>query len=217
MTPETKGWLLIGGGGHAKQVRDAARRAGLGVPEGFVDTSGQTPAGLVQNGLMCLGGWDVLDRRAAEGTLRVALAFGANRERWELAERLTQLGARLMSVVDPTSAVADEAVIEPGAVVLARAVVGPGCVVGAASIVNAGAIMPHDCVLGAGAHLAPGAVLGGWAEIGACTMVGLGGVVRDRVKVGAGCFVGMGAVVVADVAAGQTVVGVPARPVAPEA
>jgi acetyltransferase-like isoleucine patch superfamily enzyme len=43
--------------------------------------------------------------------------------------------------------------------------------------------------------------------------LGIGSVIRDHVRIGDHAIVGMGAVVVADVASGQTVLGVPARPV----
>lgn len=42
-------------------------------------------------------------------------------------------------------------------------------------------------------------------------MIGLGARIRDHVTVGDGATVAMGAVVVADVAAGTTVFGIPAR------
>jgi maltose O-acetyltransferase len=42
--------------------------------------------------------------------------------------------------------------------------------------------------------------------------IGLGALISNRVTVGAGAIVGAGAVVLRDVAAGETVVGNPAKP-----
>jgi maltose O-acetyltransferase len=47
--------------------------------------------------------------------------------------------------------------------------------------------------------------------VGERVHVGIGAAVRDHVTIGADAVIGMGAVVVADVAAGTTVVGNPAR------
>ena len=78
-------------------------------------------------------------------------------------------------------------------------------------IVNTAAVIEHDVLVGPLVHVSPAAAIGGGACILAGAVVGLGARVRDHVTVGANAFVGMGAVVVADVPAGQTVVGVPAR------
>jgi len=51
--------------------------------------------------------------------------------------------------------------------------------------------------------------------VGAGSYVGARAVIRQQLRVGAGALVGMGAVVVRDVPDGATVVGNPARPLAP--
>jgi sugar O-acyltransferase (sialic acid O-acetyltransferase NeuD family) len=204
--------VLLGGGGHARQVLDAALRVGYCRPLGFVDTTDGTAPGSSHNGLVCLGGWRELEQELGKRPLGVALAFGANRARLAAAERLGRLNAERMVVVDTSSVVAEGVSLGAGTVVLARAVVGPGSAVGEACIVNAGAILPHDCELSDGVHVAPGAILGGHVSVGTCSFVGLGAVIRDHVRIGAGCTIGAGAVVVGDVEDGLTVVGVPARP-----
>ncbi len=115
------------------------------------------------------------------------------------------------TVVHPAGWVSPSAALGPGTVILAGAVVNAGAFVGAHVIVNSGAVVEHDARIGDRAHIAPGAVLGGGAAVGDGTMIGLGALVRDHVTVGAGAVVGMGAVVVADVPAGVTVGGNPAR------
>jgi acetyltransferase-like isoleucine patch superfamily enzyme len=45
--------------------------------------------------------------------------------------------------------------------------------------------------------------------------MGIGAIVRDRLTIGDDAVVGAGAVAVSDVAGRTTVVGIPARPVAP--
>ena len=93
----------------------------------------------------------------------------------------------------------------------------PACLIhdsAANTLVNdtTGAIADHDVVLGEASHAAPGSVLAGHASLGAGAMLGAGAAVRPGIVVGAGAVIGPGSAVVADVAPGATLAGVPARP-----
>ena len=126
-------------------------------------------------------------------------------------ERLTALGFRFATVVDPLALLAGPVEIGEGAQVLAGAVVQPGARLGVNCIVNTRASIDHDCVIGAHAHIAPGATLSGGVRVGEGAHVGTGASVIHNVHIGAGAVVGAGAAVIADVPNGTTAVGVPAR------
>lgn len=72
----------------------------------------------------------------------------------------------------------------------------------------------HNCEVGFRSMLPPGVVLGGSTVIGSDCWIGMNATTRERVTIGDGCTLGMGAVLLTDMPAGETWVGVPARPLA---
>jgi len=70
----------------------------------------------------------------------------------------------------------------------------------------------HDCVLGADCELAAGVVLAGMVTVGDRVHLGVGACVRPEITIGHDVRIGAGAVVVADVPAGETWAGNPAKP-----
>ena len=60
-------------------------------------------------------------------------------------------------------------------------------------------------------HVSPGARLAGGVQVGQCSWVGMGAVVRQLLTVGAYSVVGAGAAVVKNVAEHTAVIGVPAQ------
>ncbi|MCC6661816.1 MAG: NeuD/PglB/VioB family sugar acetyltransferase [Phycisphaerales bacterium] len=197
--------VLIGGGGHALVVADAALAAGHTIA-GFLDDDPRAPLATGHPSASRLGG--LADVAAIAGR-RWIMALGAIPLRDRALGRLPRDGAT--SVVHPSAVVAASAplgagtFVAPGAVVHTRARVEPH------AIINTGAIVEHECRIGHNAHVAPGAVLGGRSRVGAGTLVGLGARVLPNLSIGVGCTVGAGAVVVRDVPDGVTVAGVPAR------
>jgi len=71
----------------------------------------------------------------------------------------------------------------------------------------------HNCRVGEDVLICARAVLAGGVRIGDRCFIGVGASIREKVEIGEDVTVGMGAVVLRNVAPGQTVVGVPARPV----
>lgn len=210
--PSPPALVLVGGGEHAKVALDAARSWPGGRVVGYVDR-GETRV-MREAGVVRLGDDDALASTLAEHGAQALLALGAVRatpRRRALVERLGV--SSFATLAHATAIVAPSAALAEGAFVAAGAALNPGARVGRHAIVNTGAILEHDVVLGDFAVVSPGAVLGGGVVVGEDAFIGLGARVRDHVTIGAGATVGMGAVVVRDVAAGETVVGNPARAV----
>lgn len=205
---ESQPIALVGGGGHALVVAEAAKRLGL-VIGAVMDDRENAPA-VSKLGMPHGGG---LRDMPPEG-MKFFVCVGETALRAELVEALEKTGrAACGAIVSPDATVSATAQLEEGVFVGPRAVVNCFARIGAHAIVNTGAIIEHDCVVGASAHVAPGSIVAGASTIGARAFLGIGVRVLPRVKIGDGSTVGAGAVVLRDIGAGARVAGVPARPI----
>jgi sugar O-acyltransferase (sialic acid O-acetyltransferase NeuD family) len=205
-----KSLIIIGAGGHAKVVAEAARLAGwsvLGFVDEINDVSGQrdffganlwanTAAAIAANGEPA--DWFV--------------AIGNNVARAQKILQMQESGMSLATIIHPTAVVSKHSRVGQASFVAALAHLGPDSVVGDGVIVNTSASVDHDCIVENFAHLSPRCVLGGHAYIGSRAWVGMGAVVRDRARIGADCVVGAASLVLHEAAAGEVVVGIPAKP-----
>lgn len=200
---------LVGGGGHALVVADAALRAGLAL-HGFYDDDADAPIATGNPSCPRLGDLTSLEDRELDGSPWILAVGDLGTRRW-LIDRLYKAEDDAAMVIHPDATVSDAAVIAGGVWVGPRAVVHTRARVLDHAIVNSGAIVEHDCLVSENAHIAPGAALGGNVRVGNNTLVGLNATVLPGVTIGSGCTIGAGAVVVRDVSDQTTVIGVPAE------
>ena len=203
--------VLIGGGGHARVVAEAARSRGVFDVVGYVDPQRCEDTERLL-GLTYLGGDEWIKSHNEVSLILAVGALGRTARRREMVGRLGVPDSRWATIVHADACVSPTASIAAGAVVFAGVVVQSGVRLGLHTIVNTGALVDHDVSLGDYAQLAPGAVVGGGTSIGTCAFIGLGARVRDHIRIGDEAIVGMGSVVLNDVASRETVVGVPAVP-----
>lgn len=203
--------VIIGGGGHAGVVAEAARAGGDEIVGHLAAEPAASPL---------VGPW-LGDERDGMPDLpagtRFAIGMGhvdtASRARFvRVLERLRDLGAALARIVHPAAFVAPSAMLGEGVFLGPGSIVHTGAVVGPATIVNSGAVVEHDCIVGTGCHLATRAALAGQVHVGDLTLIGAGAVVRQSVRLGSRVIVGAGAAVITDVPDDVAVLGVPARP-----
>ncbi|MEK9662426.1 MAG: transferase [Alphaproteobacteria bacterium] len=176
--------LLVGAGGHARPVAEAAHNNGhtvvacaakdrpdwLDVPVfGDDDPLPDTIPGFA----MGLGGVD------SEGLQR----------RLDLFRRYVARSLSPVALLHSRAFAAADVDIADGVTVLAGALVNAGASLGEAAIVNTGAVVEHDAIVEAGAHVAPGAIVLGAAQIGSCAMIGAGAVVLPGASVPAATLV----------------------------
>lgn len=190
--------LVIGAGGHAKEVICTVKACGRGVLA--VDDDPE------KWGSDVLGvNVSAIDERRGNSAI---IAIGNNARR---KERATGLHFRWETIVHPAAWVAPSAKVGRGSVVFAGAVVQPDVVIGDHVIVNSGATISHDCVIGDFAHIASGAHLAGGVQVGEGAFIGIGSSVIQRVRIGSWTTVGAGAAVIENLPDGVVAVGVPAR------
>jgi sugar O-acyltransferase (sialic acid O-acetyltransferase NeuD family) len=198
--------VIIGAGGHAMVVYDAVRRAG-----GFshVEVRDDNPR---LHGQRFMDTTIVAPTGPAEALpLHAHVAIGDNRHRLNWCVRLADHGRLPQCVVHPSAVVSREARLGGGVFAAALCVIAPEAEIGVGCIVNHGAIVDHGCKLGASVHVAPRATLGGCVTVGEGALIGAGAVILPGLSIGDWACVGAGAVVTVSVAAGETVVGIPAK------
>lgn len=209
-------FLVWGHGGHARVVSDLIALNGhtiVGhVTEEPIETEREPAPGCT--GALVGQKW-FLDRLAAgngypDGVDAVALGVGSNSARLRLLRALRTLPVPVL--IHPRAVVCSDAILGRGTVVMAGAVINAAAEIGPATIVNTGSIIEHECFLGEAVHVSSGAVLAGRVRVGDRGWIGAGATVIQGVEVAADVVVGAGAVVIRNVAAGEVVVGVPARP-----
>lgn len=94
----------------------------------------------------------------------------------------------------------------------------PGVFIGAGSYIGKGVLLNshssahHECTIGDYSVISPGARVLGKAKVGSTSEIGANAVILPGIIVGSNCRVGAGAVVTKNVADGEVVMGVPAKP-----
>ncbi len=195
--------LIVGAGGHAKVVLDAARCCGIEIAGVLGAVGGATEL----LGVPVTQGSTDLATMAADAFI---IGIGDNRTRAEVYAEYLALGLTPATVVHPSAIIADSAELGAGTFVAAGAIVNPEAVIGANAILNTGCTVDHDCVIGDHALIGPLAGLCGAAQVGDGTLIGAGASVVPGAAVGAWSVVGAGAAVLTDVPDGSIAVGVPA-------
>lgn len=203
--------VVVGASGHALVAIETLRSTGWDVVGCVSADPGSGPAVVGRLGIEVLG-----DDNALAGLVgsvdAVFVAIGDNRRRRDVTDRVTTDGWSLAHAVSPQAVISPSATVGAGALICAGAVVNALASIGVGAVVNTAATVEHECTVGAFSHLGPRSVLAGNVAVGDGALVGVGASVVPGVRLGAWCRVGAGAAVVADVADGVTVVGVPARP-----
>lgn len=80
------------------------------------------------------------------------------------------------------------------------------------NFINIGTTICHDCLIRNNVVISPNVNIAGNVIIGDDTFIGIGATVKQGIHIGSNVIIGAGAVVIDDIKDGETVVGVPAKP-----
>ena len=200
--------IVIGSGGHARVVADAARSAGF-VLHGFIDINyhGQNEHILERP---VIGGIELLHELDNQ-KYSIIVAIGDNSKRAYHYLQAQKKGFSTPTVIHPTAVVSNDCLIENGVFINTSAIINAEAIIRENAIINTSAIIEHEVVVGEHSHIGPGVKVGGRTIIGKRTFIGIGASVIDKVKIGTNVIIGAGSVIIENVKNNCTVVGVPGQ------
>jgi sugar O-acyltransferase (sialic acid O-acetyltransferase NeuD family) len=143
------------------------------------------------------------------------LAIGHPEARGRTARKFTESAGRFgfPSLVHPRATCDDPSIVwGKGNIVQANVILTCDILVGDFNLLNGAVTIGHDVKIGKYNVLNPCNISGG-AQLDDSVLIGAGAVVLEGCHIGSGAVVGAGAVVRNDVAPGEIVVGVPAKPI----
>lgn len=206
--------VIIGAGGHGRETLDVVEAINAVAPtyefRGFLAERADHEL-LSRRGAQVLGTSDWL----SDNDVSYVIGIGASEAREKLDAAVTAHGREACVLVHPLASLGSDLSLAPGVILAAGARVTTNVSLGRHTHLNVNAVVSHDCVVGDYVTLSPGVLVNGNVTLGDGVFLGTGAIVLPGVEVGAWAVIGAGAVVTADVDPGETVVGVPARPVAP--
>ena len=201
--PQPRLLAVLGSGGHASSVSDAAASAGYTVV-GFIHVGAENGTS-GQPGLIL----EDLDLDAID----LGLGMGTNFLREQAYKKtIAQFpNASFPAIVHQTAWVSPHAVLGAGVAVLSHSSVGPKCHLNPGALLNTGSSLDHDSTMGDFASLGPGSRTGGNVSIGQRSVLGLqAGILQGR-TVGEDTVVGAHSLVIEDIPPLSVAIGTPCR------
>jgi sugar O-acyltransferase (sialic acid O-acetyltransferase NeuD family) len=203
----TETLILLGAGGHAKEVFDVLLRNGRDINHiEFADTSGSAESEQIVFGKRVMNSLNI-----TENVYGFTVATGKPSLRKKLYEQGIQAKLTPRNV-SASSAIISTHEFNPGKGlnIMENVFIGPQVQIGNGTLINSGAQIHHNSEIGDFCEICPGVIISGNCIIGNEVFIGSGAVIIPGVKVGNRAVIGAGAVVIHDVEENTRVVGVPA-------
>lgn len=201
-----KSIYIIGAGGHAQVVIDAAIKAGFKI-YGIFDNN-RDLIGKEVLGIPIIG--EIEEVKKIQDA-KFVVAIGENEVRKKIVERLGFTDDYYATIIHPSVVIGKNVNIGLGTMVLGGVVINTGTSIGRHCIINTSSSIDHHNKISDFVHIAPGIHTGGNVEIKEGTLLGIGTSVIPGIKIGKWSIIGAGTVVIEEVPDYATVVGVPGR------
>ena len=149
---------------------------------------------------------------------RVVRAVGNPKASESLMDKAAAKGFDFETIIHPNVEMSEYVQISTGTVILAGSIISTNINIGKHVQINLNCTIGHDAIIEDYSTIAPGVHISGWVHLGKRVRIGTGAVVIDgspgeRIHIGDDAIIGAGACVTNSIAAGLTVVGVPAKPI----
>jgi sugar O-acyltransferase (sialic acid O-acetyltransferase NeuD family) len=187
-------WIL-GTSGHSLEVEAIVRATGL--PSDQWDSISRIDSG--QEELLMAEGGDAV------------LGMGTPSVRRSAMQRLRPY-VEWPRFIHPSASIGPDNELHAGVVIAVGAAITTRVQMREGSMLGTNSIISHGSVVGRYSLINPNATISGDVRIGDAVLIGAGAVVLEGREVGDDAIVGAGAVVTRDVKAGETVIGIPAKP-----
>ncbi|MCK0122124.1 hypothetical protein MWU61_16345 [Loktanella sp. F6476L] len=200
--------VIIGGGGHACVVAEAAVLSGWTIIGHIAPEAGSDPL---------LGVWlgddekliEIVDKHIS---LAIGIGFVTSRGAQIRAGIMSQIPVDcLATITHPNATVSPSSRVDQGVFVAAGAIIGTGARLDVGVLVNSAAVVEHHCHIGRNSHVATGAHITGAVTTGCDVLIGAGAVVRQGLSIGDSAVIGAGSVLLKNATVGTVWIGHPAR------
>jgi sugar O-acyltransferase (sialic acid O-acetyltransferase NeuD family) len=192
---------IIGSGGHAKVIIEAAELSGYKIDclyDDDINKKNNVILGYSVNGLI-----------SEIENVNLIIAIGDNKSRKRIALKVNK--AKWATIIHPTAIISKNVIIGEGTVIMAGVVIQPGVKIGKHCIVNTGSCIDHDCIIEDFAHIAPKCGLAGAVSICEGAFIGIGSSIVPNKAIGKWSVVGAGSVIIKDIPGYSTSYGIPAK------
>lgn len=208
MTEEYKNIAIIGAGGLGKEMVVLIAQINALKPVwnivGFYDDNQTTPV----CGIPMLGPIKAIN--SVSQKLAVVLAIGDPATKQKIAAQCANPNLYFPNLIHPAATVGLNINLHEGVIITAGCRLTVNINIGKHVLLNLNTTIGHDVTIGDYAALMPGVHISGFVQIGTGAMLGTGATVLQQIKIGPAAKVGACALVTKDVAAGTTVIGIPA-------